>query len=429
MTAWPPTAVTAPVPLPSAAEGAGVLQRSLAVAALVLASVDIVPWLRDAGGGADPTQGDPIAQGLWAAVYGLVLVALVARPDRLLDTPLHGRSVWLLAALPPVSALWSDVPSVSLRQGGGIALAVLLAFFLATRFEERQLVVWLSWTMLALGAVSAGVALLLPARGLDHLHGDAWSGIFSTKNDFGRAMAFGFLLWILRFATGEGRRALCAGACAAALALVFMSGSRTALAVVAAVGVLVPLLAFLRARPVLLWAAVSLVAAAGGAGAFWLDARGAQALASPVVNDELTGRSTIWLAVRDMIGEHPLLGYGQGAFWRGLDGPSAVVWERSGVLAAHAHNGFLDLALNVGVLGVALFALTAVLAVRRAVLAYLRSGGLAALWPLAFLAFLLLYNVTESTLVVPNSLFWVLYATILLRPPAPGPRLPSEVPA
>ena len=71
-------------------------------------------------------------------------------------------------------------------------------------------------------------------------------------------------------------------------------------------------------------------------------------------NQDLTGRTEIWSMVMDAILEHPWLGYGYHAFWRGADGPSVDV-RLSGWIPPHAHNGFLDLALDFGIAGPLLF--------------------------------------------------------------------------
>jgi len=74
---------------------------------------------------------------------------------------------------------------------------------------------------------------------------------------------------------------------------------------------------------------------------------------------ELTfsGRTFIWAASIDAIQRKPVLGHGVGAlFW--LDGVSpetAEIWRQVGFRNSHAHNGALDLALQIGLVGLAVF--------------------------------------------------------------------------
>jgi O-antigen ligase len=75
---------------------------------------------------------------------------------------------------------------------------------------------------------------------------------------------------------------------------------------------------------------------------------------------ELTfsGRTYIWTASVDAIERRPLLGHGVGAlFWQeGITPETAEIWRQVGFPNTHAHNGALDLALQLGLVGLAVFA-------------------------------------------------------------------------
>ena len=84
---------------------------------------------------------------------------------------------------------------------------------------------------------------------------------------------------------------------------------------------------------------------------------------------ELTfsGRTFIWAASISAIREKPFLGHGVGAlFWQEPIGPeTARFWREVGFEAAHGHNGALDLALQVGLIGLAIFAVLWISVFRR----------------------------------------------------------------
>lgn len=75
---------------------------------------------------------------------------------------------------------------------------------------------------------------------------------------------------------------------------------------------------------------------------------------------ELTfsGRTYIWAASIDAVERRPLLGHGIGAlFWRqDVSVETARIWRQVGFDASHAHNGPLDLALQVGLVGLVVYA-------------------------------------------------------------------------
>jgi len=109
-------------------------------------------------------------------------------------------------------------------------------------------------------------------------------------------------------------------------------------------------------------------------------------------------------------------GYGFGAFWTGWEGPSALVWQASPWHPPHSHNGYLDIFLNLGLLGLLL---TIVLLMRLLYLAFKRlqlSRAEGNFWIL-FCGFLIILNFVESSLVRQNNIFWTLlvYAIISMN--------------
>jgi O-antigen ligase len=399
------------------ATGVGRFERALAVLGLLLATGAVVPWLHpSAHDPLHPSAGNALSLAIWFGVYGIVALLLVARPAELLDTPIKAKLVWLLVGLAAVSFSWSATPDVALREGAAFVMTTVFAFYLATRFRLREIVRFASWILVVLGVASLSLAVLVPSNGRDHLHAEAWSGVFAGKNDLGRLMALATLLWLLRLVTRDAARPLCVAFVFLSVSLVVASHSRTGLAVALASMLFVCVLAVLRRR--LDFALPAFILFVTGAGALFvlLDPSVTSVIEPVDATGTLNGRTEIWRAIWPMAQEHPWLGYGFEGFWRGLDGPSAAVWAMVGFAPAHAHNGILDLLLGLGLVGVLLFSATFILAVRRGFLLLTQASGVTALWPLAFLTFLALYNTTESALVRPNSIFWILYAVLLFQP-------------
>ena len=139
----------------------------------------------------------------------------------------------------------------------------------------------------------------------------------------------------------------------------------------------------------------------------------------------LTGRVDLWNAVWGSISRRPWLGYGFDAFWQGMQGESANVLLTLGWTPAHAHNGFLTLLLDMGVLGLAVFVAGYLLLWRGALQLASGNGGTISIWICTYLLFILIYNFTESAILEQNSIFWVLYAATaanlyLELPPKPA---------
>jgi O-antigen ligase len=141
-----------------------------------------------------------------------------------------------------------------------------------------------------------------------------------------------------------------------------------------------------------------------------------QILGSVGKDTTLTGRSEIWPAVFEMIGRKPLLGYGYGAFWFGADtSGAAYVQESIGWPAPSAHNGFLDLWLAVGLVGLLVFLAGFLTSFFRGIyLIRLNKVFEKNVWLLIYLTFIAFSNFTETILIEQNSIEWTLYVSAIL---------------
>ena len=113
----------------------------------------------------------------------------------------------------------------------------------------------------------------------------------------------------------------------------------------------------------------------------------------------LSERTTIWASTWIAIQHHPLLGYGWAAFWKGLYGPSQSVVLAAGWGLTQAQDGFLDVWLGIGAIGVALIALMMLRAFRNALRCfYSQANGAYVRWCIVVVLCTLLYNIGESTI-------------------------------
>ncbi len=129
-------------------------------------------------------------------------------------------------------------------------------------------------------------------------------------------------------------------------------------------------------------------------------------------NATLTGRTELWHACLVSIMKRPLQGYGFDAFWLGMTGESALVDGSVHWLVPTAHNGALDLLLSLGAVGLGLFLFAYSVCLRKSFQFYVRHQSHLRAWPLAYLVFFLLYNITEVTEMEQNSIFMMLFAAL-----------------
>ncbi len=376
-----------------------------------------------------------------------VVVQLVVFPLLSLLVLLHWRRVmnairsvpWVIAlcTLAVVSSAWSYDPVFTLRRAIVLAAFTLFGIYIGANFEWEEQIQMFGWALLYMVVVSLLIIAFLPDYGISHdLHSGAWKGVFSHKNTLGRVIGFGLALLI--FARPKiGPWFVRLGFLLATATLLLFSFSSTALVAIAGCIAAYPFVWVLRARAkrtvplwvVLIVPALIIVVLVG---------INYGAIASVFGKDPtLSGRTQLWTAVVDAIKLHPWFGYGYSVFW-GKPGAETLVTAKAsafGTMPNHAHNGYLDLALDLGIVGVLIFAYGLIKMIRLAVIAAQDETNYASAWPLMFVVYFVLFNVTESNLLILRAFLWLpfisIYVTLmreLVTAPsyAPEKALPPE---
>jgi O-antigen ligase len=126
----------------------------------------------------------------------------------------------------------------------------------------------------------------------------------------------------------------------------------------------------------------------------------------------LSGRTHIWQYVWDQIQLRPWLGYGLAAFWNGYDGPSGYVQLAMRIGVIYAHNGFLDIWLSLGLFGLIVFVIGFLSTIIQSLALLRKTNSPEGFWPLLFLTYIFLSNLTEGTLSNMSSSFWAIYTAV-----------------
>jgi O-antigen ligase len=327
------------------------------------------------------------------------------------------RTVWPLvglASLAPLSILWSVQPSLTLRRSTILLIWVVLAIYIGERFTMEKFARLLTQTLCLAMLLVIVLAFIAPTYVIDYSnHLGALKGLSVHKNLFGEYMAVAvMLLLLIRFRHFDWLRYLFL---AAAVALLLLSRSATSLFVCVLVVAGMPLWhwARLKRSQRLLVCLITLLIVPL---AIYFIAGNADLLIRVLGRDAtLTGRTEIWAKVWPFFEKHPVLGYGYDAFWTGLKGESASVVIQSGWMVPHAHNGFLDLGLSLGAVGLGVFLGVWVYSLLKGIRFIRLQSAPIGLWPVSFLVFFILHNISESTLLTvltKDTLPFLVFATI-----------------
>ncbi|MDD3653294.1 MAG: O-antigen ligase [Desulfotomaculaceae bacterium] len=359
-----------------------------------------------------------ILKGLWLCFYAIIFLLLLLHWRQIILTGKNDRLLCLLVGLAFLSVVWTEVPLVTVRCSIFILATTAFGVYLAIRYTRQELLKLLVWTFGLSAVISLGLALLLPAYGI-HQDSGALRGIYGHKNGLGCYMALAALIWLLYSFSHVKKRLMGLGFCGISIALFFLAKSVTAL-VVFSLPLLLLLLLLLSYRLVCCFSIRQIyffifIILVLGSLAAWLINNLDLILAMFGRDITLTGRTRLWQALGDMIRQRPWLGYGYGAFWLGWEGPSSYIWQSISWEPKTAHNGYLDLWLQLGAVGVAAFLCSLCSNLFKALIVLHNKKIVKEIFPLLLLVFMIILNIPESFILVRNSMFWILYVAVTIQ--------------
>ena len=392
-------------------------ENVFAIFVLFLSTYAVIPLLQAKSGlEINPVQGNIVMQALWLGIYAITFFILLLRIRNVFQIAFQAKLQWVLVELAFVSTIWSEKQFVALRHCLALLGTTVFGVYLATRFTRKEILSMLAWTLGLVAVLSLGFVWLLPGYGIHHdYYGSAWRGVYIHKNLFGNFMALAALTWLLYAFSCQGKLLVGLVFFFLSLALLFLSTSKTALIIFFILLSLLSIIQILRrldtkALPV----GILLIVLVGSLAI--LSAYNMENILTILGRDTtLTGRIYLWQAVWLMIQEHPWLGYGYNAFWLEREGPSKYIWEIVQWEPFNAHNGYLDLWLQLGLVGVVIFIIPLLVNLFKAFTLVWREKGLVEMFPLLFLAFMMIHNISESTILVRNQIFWILYVMFSIQ--------------
>jgi O-antigen ligase len=243
----------------------------------------------------------------------------------------------------------------------------------------------------------------------------AWRGLWVEKNNLGGNMNVGFALCAAAAVLNPVRAKMWAAFAVLCVGLIVLSTSKTSLVVL-----LLTMGAF---------AFIALVkrGRASGVAMTWIAVAGLGLMALVLIfaseavfallgkDATFTGRTEIWEGVTRVAEMRPLTGYGYGAIWNNDDpyAPLARIVQTAGFKPEHAHNGWMELWLNLGVVGLVAFGLWFAEVWARTIWSIFTSRGAWMTFPI-----LLGYSLamlTESITLIWHDVRWMLFVMLAVK--------------
>jgi O-antigen ligase len=325
----------------------------------------------------------------------------------------------LLLALPTLAALssaWAPEPMVALRRAGAFAATMMAGIAVVTALPGAATLRFMMRTAAAGVALSVAYVVLTPSYGVHQVsdgvqsvHAGDWRGLFLHRTALGQLAAL--TLAVTAYEGGAafkslGLRAMALAACAVCLVMARSGGGWVSATLLLALpgGMGVVERVYRRGGLALAVGAAVLAAVLAWLLAPWL-------LSLLGKDATLTGRTSLWSLMLQLAAERPLFGYGYSTGFRDVVAERLAAQSLFGYVP-NAQNGYLDVVLNLGLVGLALALATMVIALRRALrlATSAQPRGPYTRAPLLIVVFIMELNGIEAALISANDIFVLIYA-------------------
>lgn len=349
-------------------------------------------------------------------IWGTSFLLLCGRWRSAFHTARSNVSFWLLLAMIVISPLWSDDRSFTIPAVREVLQMSTFGWYLASRFSIKQQMRMVGLALMIGGLLSTVMALGVPRIGQHNLeHIGAWRGVYIHKNELGSRMVMAAVISML-YALGQPAKRVAWLGFGGAWLLILLCQSRGLIGI----GLLTVAITYwcLKFRwrghgSILLMDSILLL----GGGAIATIVFNWFTIASEIgKTPDASGRFPLWGSVLSSLQERPWFGFGRSGFWSPNSPYAALAGQAvtNRWLPPNAHNGFLDVALDVGIVGLILFLITFAIALSRSYRLAYATREPAFIWAFVFLVFLVATNLTETLLLNLANMYWTLFVATSL---------------
>ncbi|RAM53011.1 MAG: O-antigen ligase family protein [Hapalosiphonaceae cyanobacterium JJU2] len=352
--------------------------------------------------------------------YGIVILLVCLQWKRVAYVATTDKTLICLIGVGVFSILWSESPADTVEQVRALVRSTLLGIYLASRYTPREQINLLSWV----GGISIFFCLIVgfvaPSIGT-HVINDvvSWRGIYAHKQHMGRFMGFIASIFLINILDKRCNRWLALTLLLLSLILIVLSNSKTGLIIF-----LYPVFAFpiywivkqRKNRFFILLIGVLILTIIASLILVNIESIIVNLLGKDI---EFNGRTPLWILTIEKGLERPFLGYGYNAFWT-TDACYDVIrktwlWAEKidPKTPFQAHNGFIDLFVQLGFVGLLLFIFDLFKVIQRVVNILFMTRTIETFWMFMFLGINVLVNTSEViTIMSTNSIFWIIYVSI-----------------
>lgn len=325
----------------------------------------------------------------------------------------------ILLALVGFSAFWAELPGITLQSSLALVVVSTLAAHIAQKYTWRQIATLLRWSTGIITGLSLIYSIAVPSVGVV---GKGWRGVLAHPNPLGALMGLNAVFWYVWAVNNPKQRV--PSILMMLISLLIMQNTNSAGAKVTLVALFAALfmLRFIK-RLSFQWAyAIIVMFMAISISTTIIVTENLEYIVVDVLGKDmtLTGRVPLWTKTIDkVVRDSPILGYGFNGFWqdwRGEENPAyEVAADGYGWVAHHAHNGFIDLFADLGMVGLFLFIASFLLNIGLAIkyMSQTREPE-SVFYPIIFLLLLIVNNTQSELLGIHHIWFYYVLCSVRL---------------
>jgi hypothetical protein len=330
---------------------------------------------------------------------------------------------WLVivfCAFAVVSIAWSVYAMATLYRALLLIFSTLIGAYIGVRYSINEIINILFLFGIVVVVICLGSAMLIPDLGVSKFYGGAWRGIFWHRNHLGTIMALLNSVFLVKMLSDFREKKIYLkwgsfGFYMLSVLLIYFAHSATGYILFGLLNILALIfLIWLKIRHLMkpsyyyTFCAFSLMLL------FFLMNNLDDFFKIFNRDISLTGRVPMWgYLIREVISENLWIGSGFGALWTirdfRLNVAQNVGWKSQVVIG---DNGFLDILLHLGVIGLIIFILIIFSMLFRSLRYTYQKNDLAAMFPVLLMVFALVANISFSLFLELECFVWLVMVAV-----------------
>lgn len=377
-------------------------------------------------------EGNPLDRSVYSILIAIGLVILIKRKIHWPSFIRNNIWIFLLFIYMLLSIFWSDFSDVSfkrlIKSSGDLVMVLVIltetnALQAATTILKRCFYVYLPISIIMI-KYFRDIGVAWSRDGLEEM----WVGVSTHKNVLGEVCMISAIYFIWKITKTKDRKQLITNAVFLMMALWLLNGSNTSHSstsiLVFLFGlIMILVLYFMKSNLVYLkrnitifvLASVFLVLIAHLAIGAFTDKTLLLATVEASGRDmTFTGRTDLWDDMLKIASQNPILGVGYGSFWIG--DMANNLWEKYTWRPEQGHNGYVDVYVELGLVGLVILSVVIVNAYRDILKGFNTDFEFCRL-RVIFLTMILVHNITESSFLRGTHNLWFIFLLVVVSAP------------